>query len=243
MHNFLSNKNTKLARSGIFSFGIPAGEYCPGKAACALGCYAMQGFFVMPSVRLGQKRRAELTKSDSFAAVMDAEIKRRKVRILRIHDSGDFYSLAYLNKWLEVIQKNPKTKFYAYTKMIPLFLGRPLPKNFTVIFSYGGKWDEQIDPSIHAHSRVFSSLEELKAAGYVDTTRDDTNAMKSRKVGLVYHGAKTKQWTTENDHAKQRRNLEHHQLDPARKGNLRIRRDHGENHDQRRRTPARAVIA
>ena len=199
MHNYLSNKNTKLARSGIFSFGIPAGKYCPGKGTCKLGCYAMQGFFVMPSVKLGQKRRAELAKSDAFVPVMNAEIKRRKVRVLRIHDSGDFFSVSYLNKWLQIIQDNPETEFYAYTKMIPLFLGKPLPKNFRVIFSFGGIWDSMIDTTKHAHSRVFGSIEELKANHYADASHDDTVALNTRLVGLVYHGAKSKKWTTQQE--------------------------------------------
>lgn len=202
MYNYLSNKNTKLKRSGIFSFGIPAFQAksgfrtCPGAKDCVLGCYAKQGFFVMPSVRAGQEKRLELTFTDHFPEVMSAELKRRKVKILRIHDSGDFYSEAYLKKWLTVVEQNPKVQFYAYTKMVPLFAKRILPANFKVIFSYGGKWDHRIVPEIHAHAQVFPSTQELKKAKYADSSRDDSVALRSRKVGLVYHGAKSKFWST-----------------------------------------------
>lgn len=149
----------------------------------------------MPSVKKGQEKRLELSFTEDFSRVMDAEIKRRKVAVLRIHDSGDFYSRHYLEKWLEVIRLNPETQFYAYTKMIPLFKGRVLPKNFKVIYSFGGKWDALIRPALHAHSKVFSSMRELKKAKYADSTKDDSVAIRSRKVGLVYHGAKSKQWS------------------------------------------------
>lgn len=48
------------------------------------------------------------------------------------------------------------------------------------------------------HSRVFGSLEELEAAGYDDASKDDKVAFlsESGKVGLVYHGVKSKAWST-----------------------------------------------
>jgi hypothetical protein len=76
--------------------------------------------------------------------------------------------------------------------MITLFQGRLLPKNFRVIFSYGGKQDALIDSKNHFHSLVFDSLEALTAAGYVDGSHDDMVAAlgENKKIGLVYHGAK-----------------------------------------------------
>ena len=44
----------------------------------------------------------------------------------------------------------------------------------------------------HFHSRVFESIEELTAAGYVDSSENDSVAATTtnNKIGLVYHGAK-----------------------------------------------------
>lgn len=197
MKKLLSFGNSKLKRDGIASFSIPAGKTCPGALECKKGCYAMSGFFLMPSVRKAYASNLALTKKDSFVDAMVAEILKTKAKIVRIHASGDFYNLEYLNRWLKIVQACPSVRFYAYTKMIPLFRGRPLPINFTVIFSEGGRWDNQIDQTKDRHARVFASLEELKAAGYVDTTENDINAMGiNPKIGLVYHGAKSKVWTT-----------------------------------------------
>jgi len=200
--NYLST-NSKLRKSGIFSWGIPAYRApdgtitCPGASACVTGCYARAGFYVMPNVLAAQQARLDLSRNEQFVAVMNAEIKRRDIKRLRIHDSGDFYSRQYLNAWLAIISMNEQTLFYAYTKMVPLILTTlPMPKNFIVIFSEGGKWDKDIVES-DRHSRVFESVAELKRAGYADAHKFDHNAFgKNHKIGLVYHGVASKAWAT-----------------------------------------------
>lgn len=197
MYNFLSNGNTKLSAEGAFNFGIPAGKTCPAKGTCAAGCYAIQGFFSLLAVKAAQERRLELSKGNTFISVISSELKKRKITKLRIHDSGDFYSLEYLNKWLAIIQDNPSVKFHAYTKMIPLFAGRILPSNFTVIYSFGGKFDAMINTAKDRHSQVFSSLKDLRKSKYANASKKDSVASgKNNKIGLVYHGAKSKAWVT-----------------------------------------------
>ncbi len=196
--------NTKLKRDGIYSFGIPAYKSasgmltCPAAKNCIIGCYAKNGTYNFPSVKNAQEKRLELTKdTELFIAVIDMELRKRKVKILRIHDSGDFYSKAYLDAWLSIIELNPNIRFYAYTKMIPLFLNKKLPANFTVIYSEGGKFDAMIDVSKDRHSRVFSDISELKQAKYADTTTNDINAIgDNKRIGLVYHGVNSKAWRT-----------------------------------------------
>lgn len=203
LKNYLST-NSKLKRDGIFSFGIPAYKSatgmltCPAALTCIKGCYARNGTYNFPSVKSAQEKRLELTKDrELFIAVIDTELRKRKVKILRIHDSGDFYSKAYLDTWLTIISLNPNIQFYAYTKMVPLFKGLKLPANFTVIYSEGGKYDKQIDTANDRHSRVFSDISELKQANYADTTTNDINAIgKNKRIGLVYHGVESKKWRT-----------------------------------------------
>lgn len=204
LKNYLST-NTKLKRDGIFSFGIPAYKSstglitCPGALSCIKGCYARNGLYLMPSVKKSQEARLELTRdSELFIAVIDTELRKRKVRVLRIHDSGDFYSEAYRDSWFTIMRLNPGIKFYAYTKNLPLFHMVKLPVNFTLIASEGGKYDNRINVETNRHSRVFDSLEALKAAGYVDTTENDRHAYESnsKRIGLVYHGSNSKAWKT-----------------------------------------------
>lgn len=204
----LFSKNRKMKKSeksgvSIYNFGIPAfrsleGEStCPMAGVCAAGCYAMSGAYSWSNVKNAYETRYQATKKDDFHLIASSEIEKLKKKrgvkqlIIRIHDSGDFYSEAYFKKWLLIMLKNPDVKFYAYTKMIEFFKNRSLPNNFTLIFSLGGKQDSLIDQSNERHSKVFQSVKELKEAGYSDASNDDMIALgKNKKIGLVYHGAK-----------------------------------------------------
>jgi hypothetical protein len=143
--------------------------------------------------------------SDAIAVKQRTAIKHNKRLVIRIHDSGDFYSMEYIRKWLEIIHRNADVQFYAYTKQVPIFRRLELPINFTVIYSEGGLADDRINTATDRHSRVFSSLDELHAAGYDDATEDDSVAWRSTtgRIGLVYHGYKSKQWTTNNNNEQQ----------------------------------------
>lgn len=207
MKKYLST-NEKLKRDGIYSFGIPAlkaadGSFtCPNASQCAIGCYARQGRYAMPNVKQAQETRLALTKSPEFISTINNELAKTKaVKIVRIHDSGDFYNENYLASWESIALANPKIQFYAYTKMVELVKKHQalklIPNNLKIIFSYGGKQDDLIVKNIDAHSRVFSSLKELKAAKYINTTKRDINALKGIKIGLVYHGFKSRIWSTE----------------------------------------------
>ena len=199
--NWLTS-NAKMKKDGILAFGIPAyksadNKYtCPAAKDCLTGCYARQGFYVMANVRKAQEERLALTKSVIFVSTMVEEIRRRKPKIVRIHDSGDFYSSEYLNLWREIAFYSPKTRFYAYTKMVPLFKGkhaRPLSANLKIVFSYGGKYDFMIDREVDNHSVIFDNVKELRAAKYVNcSVRDYTYKPKVQRVGLIYHGFASK---------------------------------------------------
>ena len=194
--------------SGVktFNWGIPAFQSrdgfktCPWAGECAKGCYARQGAYVWSNVSQAFEARLTLSRSPEFVPTLVAEIKRRKIQRLRIHDSGDFYSGAYRDSWLAIMSECPSTQFYAYTKALPLFQGRTLPVNFQLIYSEGGKLDARIDTTKERHSRVFGTLEALAAAGYADASQNDSVATgPNHKIGLIYHGAKSKAWGT--DHA------------------------------------------
>ncbi len=204
--NYLSFSNSKLKADNIYTFGIPAGQSksgintCPGKGTCATGCYAMQGFYVMPNVAKKQEERLALALQPSlFVSTINAEIERRKVTRVRIHDSGDFFSLGYFNSWLSIIQSNPNVTFYAYTKMVRFFKAREslMPKNFHVIYSEGGTQDALIDQQRDKHSRVFPSESALKRAKYSNAAHSDRPSIQGKqRIGLVYHGHNSKAWAT-----------------------------------------------
>ena len=193
----LSDGNSKLKKSGIVSFNLIPIVHCPLAGACKAFCYATVGQQAFAS---GVKRRAaafKATLSPTFVQDMHTEIARwkKKIRAVRVHDSGDFYSMDYLRNWLEIARLNPDVKFYAYTKSLPFVhkafeLGL-VPSNFRLIQSVGGLADSRIRTDL-PHARIFGTLDELQAAGYADASEtDDASAFGSSPfIGLVVHGAR-----------------------------------------------------
>lgn len=195
--------NTKLKKDGIVSFNIPAFRLndgfktCPNAGACALVCYALQGRYIMASVAKPRDHNIAWLRShsmDDFVKVMVEDIGNLHpmwTRI-RVHDSGDFYSEAYLEAWLAIARACPSMKFYAYTKMVSMTAAKrgDIPDNFTIVQSVGGKEDRLIDKA-YPHSVIFPTQEELESAGYIDGTKSDRPAFEGQvKIGLVYHGTK-----------------------------------------------------
>jgi hypothetical protein len=71
-----------------------------------------------------------------------------------------------------------------------MYKNNKIPKNYDFIFSDGGKQKDMIQQK-DRHSKVFKTLEDMKKAGYKDSSNYDLYATKwhnkSHKVGLVYH--------------------------------------------------------
>jgi hypothetical protein len=188
---------SKTIGKRVFNFGITAYKSMTGKLICPFAkdcvkfCYAQKGAYSWSNVKPAFEKRYELTKTDNFINLMNSEIKRKKVDFLRIHDSGDFYSKSYIQKWFTIANDNPKVKFYAYTKSFILFQGLTIPNNLDIIFSEGGKHDKLIDTKIDRHARIFNNKQELIKQGYVDASKNDLLATKffnsSNKVGLIFH--------------------------------------------------------
>ena len=209
MKTKLLAKNRKIAKSKVntFNFGIPAYQSitglitCPGAKDCIKGCYARQGAYAWSPVKQAYENRLQATLSDNFPIDLWEAIVENKAERIRIHDSGDFYSYEYLCKWLLIAESLPHVEFYCYTKRVDLFKEYRItpPKNFTVIFSYGGKFDHLIEPNTDKHSVVFSNENDLLSSGYLDASdNDDTifllNTTKETGIGLIYHGASSKDW-------------------------------------------------
>ena len=209
-------QNSKMKKSSkdgliVVNWTIPAFQSstgfrtCPSAGVCVSGCYARSGTYAFGNVKSAHEAKLELTKRDDFSALMCVEIdtwlKKRSVKHLkiRIHDAGDFYSIEYLNKWVDVMahyKDDTRVSFYAYTKQVDMFkkyrILFGIPSNFTLIFSLGGRQDALINPKTDRHAKVFESIAELQAAGYADGTDNDLVAAigASNKIGLVFHHAK-----------------------------------------------------
>jgi hypothetical protein len=159
--------------------------------ACVKFCYAKKGAYIWSNVQPAFEARYQLSKTDKFVDAVNDEIRRKKPDYVRVHDSGDYYSKAYLNKWIAVAIHNPSVRFYSYTNMIDMIKKTDLPENYDIIFSDSGKQKNLIDETNDRHTKIFASSGDLNNAGYVDSSDYDLNATKwyskSKKVGLIFH--------------------------------------------------------
>lgn len=112
------------------SFGLPAGDSCPGKTPFCRSCYAARtenGKSVHEAVRHNldvllragsDEGMAELLIEmlDRFVAICDHHDVRDADRIFRIHWDGDFFSLDYAAAWAHAVQQFPDVAFFVYTR-------------------------------------------------------------------------------------------------------------------------------
>jgi hypothetical protein len=191
----LLTQNSELRRHGIYNWTLPAFavrltdgstfNVCPNAGACATFCYARNGTYLFSNVKARHIANLEYTLEDpaGWQAQMLAEVQAPKMagRYVRIHDSGDFYSLDYLKLWLTIAEQTPAVVFYAYTKEVAMFQRyeqtRDWPANFRYLFSMGGKQDHLIDLDNHRHADVFPDEAAIEAAGYVSQDESDLLAI------------------------------------------------------------------
>ena len=199
----LLTQNSKLKKTSkslglrVFNFGIPAYKSasgkltCPFADACVKFCYAKKGAYIWSNVQPAFEKRYQLSKTDDFVNKMNQEIIKKKPDYVRVHDSGDYYSKAYLRKWLAVAIHNPQVRFYSYTNCVEMLKNTNLPDNYDIIFSDSGKQKHLIDEKKDRHTRIFSTHNELISAGYTDASSVDLMATKwfnkTNKVGLIFH--------------------------------------------------------
>lgn len=192
----LKNTSKKLGLR-VFNFGIPAYKSASGKLTCPMAdacikfCYAKKGAYIWSNVKPAFEKRYQLTKTDGFVDAMNEEIRRKKPDYVRVHDSGDYYSRAYLAKWLDIAIHNPSVRFYSYTNMVDMFQKTDLPENYDVIFSDSGKQKHLIRTSKDRYTNIFTSEQKLNRSGFVNASKIDLYATKwfnkNNKIGLIYH--------------------------------------------------------
>ena len=119
-HMLSIGQNTKLHKA-IAVFNLPAVVTCPGHTAfCSKVCYAKKAERIYKAAKLKRIRNLKSAIDPDFVSNMIKEIKYNHILKLRIHESGDFYSQRYLNKWKKIVAACPETKFLVYTKSFKL---------------------------------------------------------------------------------------------------------------------------
>jgi len=171
-----SHSNKKLQPNAFVDYmiwNLPAVSTCPGRTAhCEGACYALKAERAYPTCRPSRVRNLEISKSSDFVKRMVYTILKRryyskkKLLVVRIHESGDFYSKEYARKWLEIIRiiesTGERIRFIAYTKSFSFFDGVELPKTFGFRASV---WDDTPEADLEMIERnkwtVYTAVEKF----------------------------------------------------------------------------------
>ena len=185
--------NKKLGKDTLV-YSHPAGITCPGANSCKawitlkddkrilnrgneslFTCFAASEELRYPNVYNSRRYNYQVIKSYVLNSDLigltelinwNIQINKKNITKVRIHESGDFDNLLYLQAWLNVAKLNPGIKFYCYSKSLNLFLEVLLPNNFYMVASYGGRYDHLIDTGYFPkYSKVVFSEEEAIRLG------------------------------------------------------------------------------
>lgn len=140
----MSRGNKKLPETTII-FNLPAGPIseggsCPNCQDCYASCYARKAERIYPATRSCREENMRASKCPDFVTAVVGRLTnliakaRIPVRAVRIHESGDFYSLEYAQKWAEIARALPGIQFYGYTK-VPENLPTDIPDNLNIVHS------------------------------------------------------------------------------------------------------------
>jgi len=130
--------------SHCYIFGLPPLKTCKGAGECKNYCYAIW----RSNFRL---RRAKV-ESHNYYLIYNSLINNNtdeliinslpvNMKVLRVHDSGDFINKEYMRSWLNVAKIKTDITFYAYTKELKSLYelifedNYKIPNNFRFIMS------------------------------------------------------------------------------------------------------------
>jgi len=203
--------NAKLGRN-IAILSLPAGHTCPFAKDCrscthrATGkvqdgphtkfrCYATTAEAMFPNIRASRWNNFELFRKAGTTLEMAALIERslagkKKIKLVRFHQSGDFFSQAYFDAWMTVAKWHPEYIFYGYTKALPFWVKRlaEIPANLKLVASRGGTHDNLIEQ--HGLRSVLVVLsQQAAAARHLVIDHDDSHVWNYDKdFAVVIHG-------------------------------------------------------
>lgn len=201
--------NAKLEKN-ILTFSLPAGHSCPFAYECQASadrhtgkitdgkfqrfrCFSASAEALYVPTRVSRWKnfdllRAQKTKEGMYNLIMESLPK--KVQIVRVHVSGDFFNQDYFDAWMQVAENLKHIKFYAYTKSVNYWMARKdsIPDNFELTASMGGAGDKVVTLNNLKNARVVFTQEEAMELK-LEIDHDDSHAYnKGESFALLIHG-------------------------------------------------------
>lgn len=141
-------KTVKL--NDIRHFSISRSSCTYATPECKKYCYGAHGRFLFHWVTDAYEHNYRASKEESFTDLMNEKLSINE-RFFRIHAVGDFYSVEYFKKWVQITKTNPHITFMAYTRNPEVF-DIPRPDNFRLLHSL-----DKPEPSNHRMAVVVHS--------------------------------------------------------------------------------------
>lgn len=207
--------NAKLPKDTAV-LSLPAGHTCPfakecrsqsdrvsGKISdgkdCKFRCYATSPECLFPNIRKCRWNNLELIRNAKtvlgMANLIESSLMiKRNIKMVRFHQSGDFFNQAYFDAWLLVAKLHPEWIFYGYTKALPLWAKRvnDIPPNMRIVASRGGTHDILIDALGLRSVKVVFTEDEAKQLK-LEIDHDDSLCWKGTKdFAILLHGTQPK---------------------------------------------------
>jgi hypothetical protein len=132
--------------------------------------------------------------SQLIADLLDLSLTVQKPKdLVRVHESGDFWTEMYMKAWMLVAARRPHQKFYAYTKSLNMWynLRDIIPSNFYLTASWGGTLDSMIEkfPKVfYRNARVVYTEQEAADLG-LEIDHDDSHCLQDKPFALLVHGS------------------------------------------------------
>ena len=114
-------------------------------------------------------------------------------KLIRVHESGDFWTEEYMRAWMLVAKQRPNQTFYAYTKSLNMWLNLKdqIPSNFYLTASKGGNLDAIINknPDVFIRTSQVVYTEQEAADLGLEIDHDDSHCLGDKPFALLVHGS------------------------------------------------------
>lgn len=201
----------ELHYNEVASFDIPAGHTCPFASLCLskadkitgkitdgkdsqFRCYAASSEAAFPTVRALRWHNFDLLKPmedsiDDMVELIEASLPN-KVKVIRIHSSGDFFHKNYFKAWVRVAKNHPEISFFGYTKGLP-YVDANKSDNFSLVYSFGGKMDSKLSgqPTSYVVPTMEYAYDKNLPVSCIDNPVDDYyRVINQESFALLLHG-------------------------------------------------------
>lgn len=202
---------------GAMAFDLPAGHTCPGADICQSEVDRVTGLLsIGPKCKIRcfqasietfstsardlrwhnfRMLRAQMRWSMYSNRVYNMFALLNKsvpewVRVVRVHSSGDFFTPAYVQAWIDLAKSRPRQIFFGYTKTLYAWNAirvADLP-NFRMTWSLGSVDDKFIPMEASTAEIVLAPREDTICLDHDRDWDDFLAIMAQKKFSLVVHG-------------------------------------------------------